>query len=473
MRIMYGLFFIFLFLIFPPQLGALSLSESNIDDQVSISVAVYNNNLALVHEIRRVEIPSYEGELNFLDIPAHIIPESVVVRSMDNEKEFSIVEQNYEYDLLNQDSLLDAYVGKKIKIVDWNKYKDRKEVTEAVLLSNRGGQVYKIGNEIFIGHPGYKVLPGLLEGLTEKPTLKWLYKSNGGQGLYDLNVCYLTKNMSWKSDYILILGEDALRADILGKVMIDNKSGVDFNDAALRLIAGDVHQTENTFGEMLYAKREIKASGADQFKGQSFFEYHVYDLQEKTTIKDKQVKQINLFQARGLKVDKELSVYGNRGYFRKRLIGQKIRQPVNVYIKVINSKENKLGIPFPAGIIRIYKGNNHEGLLFVGEDRIQHTPAEEEIKIHAGEAFDVFAERTQTDYKQTTTRLYESAWEITLRNHKEKDVNVAVVEPLSGNWSVVSSTHTFRKIDAFTIKFDVQVPKGEEVKIKYTAEIGL
>jgi len=130
-------------------------------------------------------------------------------------------------------------------------------------------------------------------------------------------------------------------------------------------------------------------------------------------------------------------------------------------------------MPFPAGVIRIYKASNHEGLLFIGEDRIQHIPQEEEIQIHAGEAFDIFAERTQTDYKQTTTRLYESAWEITLRNHKEKDVKVGVVEPLSGNWSVVSSTHTFRKIDAFTIRFDVQISKEEEVKIRYTAEVGL
>jgi len=473
MRIKYGLFFIVLFLIFPLQSKGLSLSESNINDQVSISVAIYNNNLALVNEIRRIETLSCDGELSFIGVPADIIPESVLVRSIDNEREFTIVEQNYEYDLLNQDSMLDKYVGEKIKIVDWNKYKDRKEVTEAILLSNKGGQIYKIGSEIYIGHPGYKVLPGLPEGLTERPTLKWVYKSCCSKSPYDLSVCYLTKNMSWNSDYILMLGEDEVSADISGKVTVNNKSGADFNDAALRLVAGEIHQTENTFGERLYVKRDIKASAGDQFREQAFFEYHVYDLQKKTTIKDRQAKQINLFQARDLKVDKELVVYGNNGYFTKRLIGQNIRQPVNVYIKLKNSKENNLGIPFPAGVIRIYKASNHEGLLFIGEDRIQHIPQEEEVQIHAGEAFDIFAERTQTDYKQTTTRLYESAWEITLRNHKEEDVKVGVIETLSGNWSVVSSTHTFRKIDAFRIRFDVQVPKEKEVKIRYTAEVGL
>lgn len=473
MKIKCSVFFMALFLIFPVVSLGLTVTTSNKDDQIAITVTIYNNNIALVNEIRRIEIPADEGELRFMDVPSHIIPASVHVKSVDNEREFHIVEQNYEYDLLNKDTLLDKYVGKKIKIVDWNKYKDRKEVTEAVLLSNNKGQIYKIGNEIFLGHPGYKVLPGVPGGLIEKPTIKWVYKSCGNKSPYDLNVCYLTKNMSWKSDYVLVLDKDDTSGDMSGKVTIDNKSGVTFENSLLKLVAGKVHQVEGGIEDRLYAKRAIREGDSAQFKEKSFFEYHVYDLQRKTTIKDKQTKQINLFQSRDLRVGKELLVYGSKGYFTRRYIGRKIRQPVNVYIKLKNSKENNLGTPLPAGTVRLYKGDDRKGMVFLGEDRIEHIPEGEEVKLKAGEAFDVFAERIQTDYKQTATRLHESAWEIILRNHKEKDVNIGIIEPLFGNWSVVSSTHTFKKIDAFTIRFDVVVPMNKEVKIKYRAKVGL
>jgi len=473
MKIKFSVFFMTLFLIFSGVSQGLAVTTSNIDDQIAVTVTIYNNNLALINEIRRIEIPVDEGELRFTDVPSHIIPASVYAKSVDNEREFHIVEQNYEYDLLNKDTMLDKYVGKKIKIVDWNKYKDRKEVTEAVLLSNNNGQIYKIGNEIFIGHPGYKVLPGVPGGLIEKPTLKWIYKSCGSKSPYDLNICYLTKNISWKSDYVIILDKNDTSGDMSGNVTIDNKSGVTFENTLLKLIAGEIHQAEIGLEDRLYAKRALRKGDSAQFKDKSFFEYHAYDLQRKTTIKDKQTKQINLLRSKGLRVGKELVVYGSKGYFTKRYIGQKIRQPVNVYIQLKNSKENNLGMPLPAGTVRLYKKNNHEGLIFVGEDRIKHIPEGEEVRLNAGEAFDVFAERIQTDYKQTTTRLHESVWEVILRNHKEKEVNVGIIEPLSGNWSVVDSTHTFKKIDAFTIRFDVVVPMNKEVKIRYRAKVGL
>jgi len=213
---------------------------------------------------------------------------------------------------------------------------------------------------------------------------------------------------------------------------------------------------------------------APQFEEKPFFEYHIYDLQRKTTVKDNETKQISLLEATGVKTQKEFLFYGTRNYFTMRFNErEKQKQPVNVYIKYNNSKNNNLGMPFPAGIMRLYKKDDKGSLQFIGEDKIEHTPKDEEIRLKIGEAFDVTAERVQTDYKQITTRLHESEWEITLRNHKEEDITVGIVEPLFGNWQVIDSSHTYKKVDAYTIRFDVKVPKDEEVKVKYRVKIGL
>ena len=144
-----------------------------------------------------------------------------------------------------------------------------------------------------------------------------------------------------------------------------------------------------------------------------------------------------------------------------------------MYVKFKNSEENHLGMPLPAGVLRLYKEDSQKSLQFAGEDRIEHTPKDEEVKVKVGEAFDVVAERRQTDFKQLTTQLYETAWEVTLRNHKEEDIVVGIIEPLYGNWQVVERSHAFQKLDAWTIRFDVPVLKDEEVKVAYRIRVGL
>ena len=214
-------------------------------------------------------------------------------------------------------------------------------------------------------------------------------------------------------------------------------------------------------------------SMAPQFAEQAFFEYHIYDLQRKTTIKDKQTKQISLLEASGIKAEKELLVYGIQSYFTQYYQPQNPKQKVSVYVKFKNSKENQLGMPLPAGVLRLYKEDDKGSLQFVGEDNIEHTPKDEEVKVKVGEAFDVVAERRQTDFKQLTTRMYESAWEVTLRNHKEEPVRVGIIEPLQGNWQIVEQSHPSKKLDAFTLRFDVDVPKDGEVKVTYRVRVGI
>jgi hypothetical protein len=448
------------------------VSKSTIDDQVAVEVTVYNSNFALIKDTRKVSLSLGKGELRFMDVASHIMPVTVHAKSLNYPEGFSILEQNYEYDLMNANKLLDKYVGKKIKLIVWNEFQDRKEVVEATLLSNNQNQIYKINDEIFLGHPGIKVLPEIPENLIAKPTLTWLY-DNKNKADHDLEVSYLTNNISWKADYVVVLNVDDTSADVSGWVTLDNKSGATYKNASLKLIAGDVHRADEQFEDRVYMMKQMERAGAPQFEEKAFFEYHIYDLQRKTTIKDKQTKQVSLLEATGAKIQKELLVYGIRSYFTRLYRGQTPKQTVNVYVKFENTKENSLGMPLPAGIMRLYKQDDEGSLQFIGEDRIDHTPKNEEVSLKIGEAFDVVAERIQTDFKKITTRLHESEWEVTLRNHKEEDVKVGIVEPLYGNWTVISNSHPYEKVDAFTIRFNIDVPKDEEVKVKYRIRVGL
>jgi hypothetical protein len=451
-----------------------TVSKSTVDDQVAVQVTVYNSNLGLIKDTRKVALPLGEGELRFMDVASHVMPVTVHTKSLNRPDDFSVLEQNYEYDLMNADKLLDKYVGKKIKLMDWNEFQDRKEVVEATLLSNNQGQIYKIKDEIYLGHPGYKVLPEIPENLIAKPTLMWLYDNNSKK-THELEVSYLTKNITWKADYVVVLNKDDTSADIAGWVSLDNRSGATYKNAALKLVAGEVHRVRERMREdRVYAMAPKDKTGAQRFEEKPFFEYHIYDLQRKTTIKDNQTKQVSLLEAIGAQIQKELLVYGMKGYFTRRYYkDQNPKQPVNVYVKFKNSQGNSLGMPLPAGIMRLYKQDSDESLQFIGEDRIEHTPKDEEVRLKVGEMFDVVAERIQTDYRQITTRLYESEWEITLRNHKKEDITVGIVEPLFGNWVVISNNYPYKKVDAFTIRFNVTVPKDGEVKVKYRIKVGV
>ncbi|MFC1489400.1 DUF4139 domain-containing protein [Thermodesulfobacteriota bacterium] len=446
--------------------------ESSTDDQIAVNVTVYNSNIGLIKETRKINLPVGEGELRFMNVASHIMPVTVHVKSLNFPEKFTILEQNYEYDLMSADKLLDKYVGEKIKIIDWNKFQDRKDVAEAILLSNNKGQIFKIDNEIYLGHPGYKVLPGIPENLISKPTLMWLY-SNTSQKSHRLEVSYLTKNINWKADYVLVLNQDDTAADISGWVTLDNKSGVTYKDAQLKLVAGEVHRVEERFEDRAYAMETMKKARGPQFEEKAFFEYHIYNLKRKTTIKNRQTKQVSLLESAIKRVQKELLVQGNRNYFFQQYRDQHPKQPVNVYVQFANSKDNRLGMPLPEGIVRLYKEDDDGSLQFIGEDRIAHTPKDEVIRLKIGEAFDVVAERIQTNYRRITSNRHESEWEITLRNHKKNDISVGIEEPLYGNWKVLETTHPYKKIDAFRIRFNVKIPGDGEIKVKYSVRVGL
>lgn len=443
--------------------------STGLEDQFGMAITIYNVNLGLVKDQREIKLNKGTGELRFMDVASQIIPASVSIKSLIDSASLQILEQNYEYDLLNPQKLLDKYVGKEVKLYYRNPYTEREDVVTATLLSNNGGPIFKTGDEITFGHPGRIIFPGVPENLISKPTLVWLIENNLASP-QKVEASYLTNGINWRADYVLTLNDKDDKADISGWVTIDNKSGAAYKDAKLKLVAGDVNRVQDEYEyrekTMRYALASAKQE-APQFKEEEFFEYHIYTLQRPSTIKENQTKQISLVTAGNIPVKKELMLQGAKYYYYSHYGEPMTKQKVGVYVELQNKKENNLGMPLPKGIVRVYKHDSEGSLQFVGEDRIDHTPKDEKIRIKLGDAFDVVGTRKQTDWKKIAYDTYEAAFEISLRNHKKEDVTVKVVEPIPGDWSMLSSSHEYIKTGAFTAEFAIPVPKDKEVKLTY------
>jgi len=474
MKTLQGLLMIALLVMSSTGFARAVVTASHMGERSSVSVTVYNNNRGLVRDVRFIQLPVGTGELRFEDVAAHISPVTVRARSTARDGGFTVIEQNYEYDLMDANKLLDKYVGKEIKIIDpacASEAKPCGEIT-ALLLSNNRGQVFKIDGKIYLGYPGIRVLPKLPEALIATPTLTWKYR-NRLKAKQALEVTYLTRKINWKADYVLALNRTDTRADLSGWVTIENKSGAAYPNAGLKLVAGSPHKVEDRPDQRVYAAESKMAAAAQPaFRESELFEYHVYNLQGKTDLKNKQTKQIKLLDAAPVKVMKTFQVRGaQHDFFRP--YGQATRRvPVVVYIQFDNTGANKLGRPLPAGIIRLYKADDADSYQFIGEDRVAHTPKKETVKLRVGEAFDVVAERVQTDYRKISAHQHESAWKIVLKNRKKEDVVVNIVESLPANWRILKNSHTYEKVDAFTVKFSVSVPRDKEVVCSYRIRAG-
>ena len=442
--------------------------SSVLNDQTGVALTIYNVNLGLVKDQRQIRLPVGTGELRFMDVAARIIPTSVRIRSVVDPASLAILEQNYEYDLLNPQKLLDKYVGREVKLYTRNPYTEREEIVTATLLSNNGGPIFRIGDEITFGHPGRIIFPELPENLISQPTLVWLVENDLSRS-QGVETSYLTQDINWRADYVVVLNETDDRADLSGWVTIDNKSGAEYRQAKIKLVAGDVHRVrdEREYKDKMVRAALAEAAAKPQFKEEEFFEYHIYALQRPATVKQNQTKQITMVTADRVPVQKELRFYGARHYFRSQHGEMMSNQKVGVYVEIKNKKENNLGLPLPKGTIRVYKHDSEGSLQFVGEDAIDHTPKDETVKIKLGEAFDVVGSRKQTDWKKIAYDTYEAGFEISLRNHKKEDVVVKVIEPIPGDWRILNASHDYTKTDASTAEFEIKIPKDKETKLTY------
>jgi hypothetical protein len=440
-------------------------------NQKSVSITIYNDNLGLVKDVRTVELKTGTQNLWFEGVAAQIDPTSVHIRSIDAPNALSVIEQNFEYDLVSPERLMQKYIGQTVELITTRENKDD-ETVRAKLIGTQGGTVYELENgKIAINPPGRVILPELPAGLISEPSLVWLVDTSKPK--HTIEATYLTGGIGWKSDYVAVLSADDAKADLSGWVTIDNQSGATYENASLKLVAGDVHRAQPEYapmatGDMMAVRGVAKEA---QFQEESFFEYHLYTLERPATVKDRQTKQISLLSAEGAKVKKTFVVQPQYSYWFARAAD--VEKPkVGVYVSLDNSKKNGMGMPLPKGIVRVYKKDSKGDLQFIGEDRIDHTPEDETIRIKMGDAFDVIAERVQTAFEVLASgHLYRSSYKVTLRNHKAEDITVQVVELLSGDWTITTSSYPFDKEASSRARFDVPVKAKGSAELTYTAEI--
>jgi len=438
------------------------------DAQRDVMVTIYNGNLGLVKDVRETRLPTGLHETEFADVAAQIDPTTVHLKSLTDPTGLRILEQNYEYDLLSSAKLMEKYVGRMVRL-----YNTDGTYLEAKLLST-AGPVFEINGQIHLGHNGRLVLPSLPENLVSKPTLVWLLR-NALAGAQRIEASYLTGGITWKADYVMVLDPTDTKADLTGWVTIDNRSGATYGNAALKLVAGDVNRApegrRNQRALEMAAKAASMQDAAREFTSEGFFEYHLYTLDGRTTLKDNQTKQLALMSATDVPVLKQLIYYGAQDYYRTAYGMPMSNQKVGVYLDIKNAKADRLGVPLPKGKVRVYKADASGSQQFVGEDWIDHTPTDERVKIKMGDAFDVVGERTQKDFRKIASGLYEVEWEIALRNHKKADQTVTVIEPVPGDWQVLASTHAWEKPEAHTLKFQVPVAKEGASKLTYRVRL--
>jgi len=441
------------------------VSEAGTDR--SLSLTVYNVGRALVRDARPVGLPAGLAALEFRDIAAQVLPETVAIAGPG----VVVLEQNYEYDLLSPRTLLDKFLGREVTLVidepaGEGGRTERRRVTGRLLATNEG-TVWRIGDDV-VTDPPYRQLvfadvPG---NLRERPTLVWLLDVARAASTR-LEATYLTAGLTWKADYVLSLDAGGERAGLLGWVTLDNRSGADYPDARLQLVAGDVHLAPEPGTRVMY-KDELRVAAAPQMVEESFAEYHLYTLPRPTTVRDRQQKQVTLLEADGVRVARHYRVETPQHWFRATVGPQK--QDVRVALELANRGDNRLGLPLPGGVVRVYQDDARGDAQFVGEDRIGHTPKDEVVTLTIGNAFDVVAERRQTDFR-SFDRTSESAFEVVLRNHKAEAVTVEVREQVGGDWEMLSSTHPYEKVSAFGVEFRVGVPADGEAKLAYRVRV--
>src|SRR6266436_6072148 len=445
---------------------------TSLSDQTDLAVTVYNSNIALVRDVRQLALPGGAFRLKFMDIAATVNPATVHFRSLNDPEKLGVIEQNYEYDLLEPAKLLHKYVGKEVTLV--RSYQEngttKHEEIKATLLADNNGPVWKIGNDIVTGiySESYR-FPEVPANLYERPTLL-MSLENSGARKHQIEASYLASNLSWNADYVLTVGRDDKAADLDGWVTVINNSGTAFRNARLQLVAGDLNRLPQ--GGMRDERAQygaaMKAAAAPQFQQENFSEYHLYSLGRRTSVEDKETKQISLLEGTGVPVEKLFVVNGQSFYYHNsQNPGSPLKDPVMVFYKFKNEEKAGLGMPLPAGNLRVYQKDSKGGLLFIGEDHIEHTPKDEFITVKIGNAFDVVSERKQTDYKSLGSHLWEMEFAITLRNHKDAPVTVRVNEPIGGDWEMLSSTYKSTKTAAFAAQFDVPVKANGASVLKY------
>jgi hypothetical protein len=449
---------------------------TTLDDQTELAVTVYNSDIALVRDTRNLQIARGTSDLHFMDIAATVNPATVHFRSLTEPSRVSVVEQNYEYDLLDPDKLLRKYIGRDVTLVRnraTGNGGSREEEVTARLLSYNTGPVWRVNGEIVTGlHADHIRFPELPGNLYSRPTLIWTLDNSGGQR-HRVEASYLAGRLAWNADYVLTVARDDKAADIDGWVTLQNNSGTQFKNANLQLVAGDLNRVRNELNKMAAMEAPMAQRAADSRMAQeAFSDYHLYTLARKTSINNAETKQVSMLGASGFPVQKRYIVSGQNFYYRNaQHPGSPLKDIVQVFYQFKNEEATGLGLPMPAGVVRVYQSDSKGGIQFVGEDRINHTPKNETLNLKIGNAFDVVCERKQTDFQKIASGVYEVEYEVTLRNQKATGITVEVNEPIGGTWTMLRSSFTWTKTDAWAAQFMVPVASEGQSVLRYRVRI--
>lgn len=450
--------------------------RSTLDDQQSVAVTIYNQDLALVKDQRKIKLKTGLNSLALRDVSAQIRPETALLRSLNGS--LSVHEQNFDFDLLTPQKLLEKFVGKTVDIIRTNPATGVETKEQAHVLAANNGVVLKIGDRIETGIPGRIVYNDVPANLRDRPTLV-TQVNNKTAGEQNVELSYLTGGLGWKADYVAELNASEDKLDLSGWVTLSNSSGTTYPNAKLQLVAGDVNRIYERHPMVLESSVRMKTmdmAAAPQMAEESLLEYHLYTLDRPTTIAENQTKQVALLSANGVPVRKELVLRGADYYYQSSYgdLGQKMK--VGVFVEFDNKESAKLGMPLPKGIMRVYKKDSTGNAQFVGEDRIDHTPKNETVRLKLGEAFDVTADKKQTDFKKLPnpakgSSAFESAYEVVIKNAKKERVTVIVQEPIPGDWKVLKTSHPSEKITSNTAVWKIDVPAEGKTTLTYRVQV--
>ncbi len=451
--------------------------RSTLEDQQQIAVTIYNQQLALIKDERDVKLNKGLNLLAFRDVSAQIKPETALLRSVSDAQSIRLIEQNFDFDLLTPQKLLQKYVGKRVGVVKTHPTSGVESEEEAWVLSANNGVVLRIGDRIESGVPGRIVFREVPPNLRDRPTLTILLNSDTSKS-QRLSLSYLTGGLDWKADYVAEINPEDNYLDLNGWVTLTNQSGTTYYNAGLQLVAGDVHRVRE---QMLEAPAQALATMAEgvrkeAMRQESLFEYHLYTLDRPTTIGDNQTKQVALLSAAGIPVNKEYVLKGRDYYYRSSYgdLGQKLK--ISAFVEFENKEQSNLGIPLPKGIVRVYKRDSKGNAQFIGEDHIDHTPKNENIRLKLGDAFDVTADKKQTDFKKIAAvgkynYAFASSYEIVLKNAKRGPVIVIVHEPIPGDWEITKSSHPYEKETAGIAVWKIHIPAEGKATLTYTVQV--
>ena len=463
-----------------PALLAAQEATTTLKDQKGLAVTIYNDNLALVKDTREVRLPKGESRLAFQEVSAQIRPETALLRSLTAPKDFWVAEQNFDFDLLTPQKLLEKYVGEKVLVVRSVPQESgagaREVREEATVLATNQGTVLQFADRIETSIPGRIIYPRVPGNLRARPTLVVSLHS-GVERLQQVELSYLTGGLSWRADYVANLAPDEKTLDLSGWVTLTNQSGAAYPNATLQLVAGDVNRArERRMDAPMPMAAGFAKAAAPKMAEESLFEYHLYTLDRPTTLAVNQTKQVALLSAGAVPVRKEYLLQGQSHYYSGSYgdLGEKLK--VGVFVEFDNREASRLGVPLPKGIIRVYKRDTEGRAQFVGEDSIDHTPKNELVRLKLGDAFDVTASRKQTDYKSLGRQgrfayVHESAFEVELKNAKKEAVTVTLLEPLPGDWEVLQSSHPCTKAASGTGRFQVTVPADGKATLTYRVRV--